>query len=310
MAQDDDVMQQEASRQAYHHVGFRIPLILFIATCLSTFFVGTIFFMPKNLEADLFEGTFLESLRSAANYNGFLTALKAGFEYSLTLMVILVCHEAGHFLQSYRYKVGATLPYFIPVPMPPIGTMGAVIVMEPKMGHRRELFDIGITGPLAGLVPTIIFCIIGIQYSEIRPGVSDLGMPLVFSYLVEWFGEAVPPNCHLALHPVAYAGWVGLLITSLNLIPIGQLDGGHVLYTLIRGKTQFVSTTLLVLSLIGIIKYSLLGWSIMLILLILMGPKHPPTADDDEPLGVVRYILGWLTLAFVVVGFTPIPFHV
>jgi membrane-associated protease RseP (regulator of RpoE activity) len=225
-------------------------------------------------------------------------------------MTILVCHESGHFWQSYRYKVGATLPFFIPVPMPPIGTMGAVIVMEPKMGHRRELFDIGITGPLAGLIPTIIFCIAGIHWSHVSPGESFLGEPLLFSFLIDCFGTTVPPNCHLALHPVAYAGWVGLLITSLNLIPIGQLDGGHVLYTLIRGKTQYVSTTLLIVCLIGIIKYSLLGWSIMLILLILMGPKHPPTANDDEPLGIGRHILGWLTLAFVVVGFTPVPFHV
>ncbi len=237
-------------------------------------------------------------------------------------MTILVCHEMGHFLQSYRYGVFASWPYFIPIPIPPIGTMGAVIFMEPRMGHRRALFDIGITGPLVGLVPTLICCIVGIPWSNIAPtppnGDSEslvflwlgtkLHAPLLFTWLFEVYGKAIPTGYSPVLHPVAFAGWVGLFITSLNLIPIGQLDGGHILYALFRKNARYISTFLLFAALVAVGWYNLWGWSLMLILLLVMGPKHPPTANDDEPLGLFRYILGWLTLAFIFIGFTPQPF--
>jgi membrane-associated protease RseP (regulator of RpoE activity) len=277
------------------------PLLLFIATCLSTLLVGIL----KDLgQYDLYE------------------VLWRGFLYSASLMTILVCHEMGHFLQSHRYKIAASWPYFIPIPLPPIGTMGAVIIMEPRMGHRRTLFDIGITGPLAGLVPTIICCIVGIYLSEIEyvesiaPGANtdSLGQPLLFVFLSHLIVKPEYTNCIiiLHLHPVAFAGWVGLLITSLNLIPIGQLDGGHILYALLKKKAHFVATLLLYAAFVAVVLHykDLWGWTLMLILLSMMGPKHPPTANDDEPLGFFRYVLGWLTLAFVVIGFTPMPFHI
>ncbi|MCC6126941.1 MAG: site-2 protease family protein [Pirellulales bacterium] len=277
------------------------PLVLFIATCLSTLFVGI--------------------LNSAGNYDLY-EVLARGFLYSASLMTILICHEMGHFLQSRRYGIAASWPYFIPIPLQPIGTMGAVIVMEPRMGHRRALFDIGITGPLAGLIPTIICCIVGIIISKefvyippnanlhSLPGIF-VGEPLLFTWLTEWFGPPLPPSCVRVLHPVAFAGWVGLLITSLNLIPIGQLDGGHILYALLKKKAHLVATFLLYAAFAAVVLHykDLWGWTLMLILLSMMGPKHPPTANDDEPLGFFRYVLGWLTLGFVVIGFTSMPFH-
>jgi membrane-associated protease RseP (regulator of RpoE activity) len=113
----------------------------------------------------------------------------------------------------------------------------------------------------------------------------------------------------LSLHPMAFAGWVGLLVTSLNLIPIGQLDGGHVLYALLREKANRVASFLLFLAIVLVILNfrELSGWLLMLLLLLKLGPTHPPTADDSEPLGAVRIVLGWLTLAFIIVGFTPTP---
>lgn len=276
----------------------RLPFLLFVATCLSTFYVGALPELPLS-------------------WTG---ALVHGLLYAVPLMTILLCHEMGHFVQSYRYGVFATWPYFIPVPLPPIGTMGAVIAMEPRMGHRRALFDIGITGPLAGLIPTIIFCIVGIRLSQvtfIAPGTDpdsigiSLGVPLLFTWLTQWFGKPIPANCDLILHPIAFAGWVGLLITSLNLIPIGQLDGGHILYALLKKKAHYVSTLLLVAAFIAVVRdHKLWSWGLMLVLLLLMGPRHPPTADDDEPLGIFRYLLGWLTLAFILIGFTPHPFRI
>jgi len=241
--------------------------------------------------------------------------------YALPLMTILVCHEAGHFLQARRYGVPASLPFFIPMPFSPIGTMGAVIAMEARIGDRKALFDIGITGPLAGLVPTFIFCILGLHWSHFEsPGAFQgqglsLGSPLVFELLAGWLKGPAPEGAFLSLHPVAFAGWVGLLITALNLFPIGQLDGGHVLYGLLRRRAHGVAWGILVAAAAAVLiagiwyRYTaVLGWLMMICLLLAMGPRHPPTANDYVPLGVVRTVLGWLTLAFVPIGFTPFPF--
>jgi membrane-associated protease RseP (regulator of RpoE activity) len=266
-----------------------VPVILFVGTCLSTLVVGL--------------GDFRE---------GWLPAIVFGLRYAVPVMTILVCHEMGHFIQAYRYGVYASLPYFIPMPFSPLGTFGAVIAMEPRMGHRRALFDIGISGPLAGLVPTFIFLIVGLQHSKVVPPGAHgwvFGEPLMFQWLASYFLKPVPEGFDVVLDPMALAGWVGLLVTSLNLIPIGQLDGGHVLYALLRDRANRVASFLLFLALVVVVlnfrEYG--NWTLILILLLIMGPVHPPTADDEEPLGIVRTVLGWLTLAFIVVGFTPTP---
>ena len=265
-----------------------LPVLLFIATCLSTLLVG----MGDPEEA------------------GWLAALAHGLHYAVPVMTILLCHEMGHFLQAYRYGVYASLPYFIPVPAPPFGTLGAVIAMEPRIGGRKALFDIGITGPLAGLVPTFIFLVIGLCHAKVEVLTSQsqvFGDPLLLRFLASRILGPIPKGSDVIFNPVLFAGWVGLFITSLNLIPIGQLDGGHVLYALLRRKAHMVATVLLFSAVFVVIYGQLWHWSVMLFLLLLMGPIHPPTADDEEPLGLGRIILGWLTLAFIVVGFTPVP---
>lgn len=278
-----------------------LPLLLFVATCLSTLWAG-----------------WIEAVRgvdpaSAALGELLRYGLIEGAKYALPLMTILVFHEMGHFLQARRYGVPASLPYFIPMPISPIGTFGAVISMSARMGHRRALFDIGITGPLAGLMPTMGFCIVGLQWSEAiplraAPDGTAVGVPLLFSYLADSFGPARSPGDVLVLHPMAFAGWVGLLITSINLFPIGQLDGGHVLYALLRERAGAIASLLLLGAMVAVIWYRLFGWMLMLLLLMMMGPQHPPTADDAEPLGVGRHLLGWATLALMPLGFTPTPF--
>jgi len=269
-----------------------LPLVLFVATCISTLMAG---------------------MSDPDTHSSWTQRFLLGLEYAVPLMTILVCHEMGHFVQAWRYGVYASFPYFIPMPASPIGTMGAVIAMEARMGHRRALFDIGITGPLAGLVPTIICLVVGIKISTVVPVVNNfnsmvIGAPLIVKYIVEWVGTPVPAGYVLNLHPLAFAGWVGLLITSLNLIPIGQLDGGHVLYALLRKKANVIARILLALAAGAVVYYGLYMWILMIFLLIMMGPSHPPTADDEEPLGWPRIILGWLTLAFIPIGFTPMPF--
>ncbi len=131
---------------------------------------------------------------------------------------------------------------------------------------------------------------------------------MLFGWIAEWFGPEATGHCVLILHPVAFAGWVGLWITALNIFPIGQLDGGHVFYALLRRRSYFVVRLLILAIVVAIIAYGLYEWSLILILLFLMGPFHPPTANDDEPLGWPRIVLGCLTLAFLPLGFTPRPF--
>ena len=259
-----------------------LPIVLFLATCYTTYSVGQL-------------------------------DLQHGFMYSAALMSILLCHEMGHYLQARRYHVPASLPFFIPMPFGPLGTMGAVIGMRGNMGNRKALFDIGISGPLAGLVPTLVFSVLGLQWSTVgdipkEPGHS-LGDPLLFQFLTHWMFGQLPPNHDVYLHPLAYAGWVGVLITALNLLPIGQLDGGHILYAILRKKAHFVASAVLYAAIGAILVYGQYQWLPMLLLVVLfMGPNHPPTANDDGPLGTGRIILGWLTLAFVIIGFTPTPF--
>jgi membrane-associated protease RseP (regulator of RpoE activity) len=235
-----------------------------------------------------------------------------GLAYSLPVMFLLLCHELGHYIQSRRYQVLASWPYFIPVPLPPLGTMGAVIRMRGYMGNRRALFDIGISGPLAGLVPTMIFTIVGLHLSTIQPitpGAGHFGDPLLFRWLGTWILGPIPPGHDIFIHPVAFAGWVGMLITALNLFPIGQLDGGHVLYALLTRRAHLVAQLVLLGAVVAVIFTSTYEWSLMLMLLLWIGPKHPPTADDSAPLGTGRTILGWLTLMFIFIGFTPQPFR-
>jgi membrane-associated protease RseP (regulator of RpoE activity) len=283
-------------RPARPRYRWRLAGLLFAATCLSTLWAGYL-------------------------WHG---GLANGLLYAVPVMTILFCHEMGHFLQSRRYGVRCSLPYFLPMPLPPLGTFGAVIVMEPRIGSRRALFDIGISGPLAGLVPTLIFLVVGLHYSHYelcfsagREAGIGFGKPLLFQWMTDWLVKQPQylqyplflRHSVFYLNPMAFAGWVGLLVTSLNLIPIGQLDGGHVLYALLRRKAHFIAKFLL-LAAVVVVFFNIktyFGWTIILCFLVLMGPIHPPTANDDEPLGIVRTILGWLTLAFIAIGFTPTP---
>lgn len=236
-----------------------------------------------------------------------------GLPYALAIMTTLLAHELGHYFQARWNHVPASLPYFIPMPFSPVGTMGAVIVMQPGMGNRRALFDIGITGPLAGLVPALFFSVVGLYWSHVEPVLPHaaalrLGEPLLFKFLAYLVFGPLPDGYDIYLHPVAFAGWVGMFITALNLFPIGQLDGGHVIYALLLRRAYPIAQFVLLGSMAAVVIGQYWGWSLMILLLMLMGPIHPPTADDSVPLGTGRTILGWLSLLFVFVGFTPVPF--
>ena len=265
---------------------WRLPLLLFVATCLSTWLAGI----------DL--------------KDGWWAGLLLGLRYAVPVMTILICHEMGHFLQAWRYGVYASLPYFIPMPISPIGTFGAVIAMEPRMGHRRALFDIGITGPLAGLVPTLIFCVVGLHYS--KPEIAShahegwsYGAPLLFRFLAGHIVPQVPEADVLVLDPMAFAGWVGLLITSLNLIPIGQLDGGHIVYSLFGKKSYYAGiAAVVVLMVLGVLFWQ--GWLFWALIAVLIGLRHPPIFEEER-LDLKRKTIAFAGLVIFVLSFTPAP---
>jgi membrane-associated protease RseP (regulator of RpoE activity) len=273
--------------------------LLFLGTCASTLAAGVAF-------SDHCPDGPLSAIIGGLRW----PAIEDGLMYSGAVMTILLCHEMGHFVQACRYGVYASLPYFIPMPPPTFGTFGAVIRMDPQRGNRKAIFDIGISGPLAGLLPTLVFLWLGLSWSEYRPINHDdmvLGTPLLVKLMASLMHGTMPAGSSIAYHPVGFAAWVGLLVTSINLMPIGQLDGGHISYGMFRKKAHAASMAVLVLAISASIFLHLTSWWLMLGLITMLGTRHPPTADDSVPLGAGRYVLGILTLAFLLVGLTPAP---
>ncbi len=265
-----------------HNRNYLIHILLFVLTVFSTFFVGL-----------------SDGIRGALWYSG-------------GIMTILLTHEMGHFITAKIYGISATLPYFIPIPLPPFGTMGAVIKMGGRIPHRKALFDIGAAGPLAGLAVIIPSIVIGLKMSQIVPVSSlgentiTLGDSLLFRLISRVVLGYIPQGQDVILHPLAYAGWVGLLVTALNLLPMGQLDGGHVIYSLFRKRSRFFSLFFYAILLI-VCLFFYVGWILVLILLAIFR-KHPPTLNDQIPLDRKRQILGIIILVVFLISFTPVPF--
>jgi membrane-associated protease RseP (regulator of RpoE activity) len=274
-----------------------LPLCLFVATCLSTFLAGTLGWDPA-LAAE--NGAVADKI--AANW-------QQGLVYMAAVIGILLTHEMGHFLQTVRYGVHASLPFFIPVPFVITGTMGAVIGMEGSRADRKQLFDIGISGPLAGLVVALPIIWFGIKSATVvQPGAhAMLGDPLIFKLMAQYLHPGIAPDALLDKNnPLLMAGWVGMLITGLNMLPISQLDGGHVIYGLFGRRSRLVARAFLILAILFVVLGEHYKWTMMLVLVILLGVDHPPTRDDNVSLGWWRQILGFASLAIPVLCFTPI----
>jgi membrane-associated protease RseP (regulator of RpoE activity) len=242
--------------------------------------------------------------------------LLGGVPFMATLMLFFLAHEMGHYLYCRRYGVYATLPFFIPMPTP-IGTMGAVIVIRSRIRSRTALFDIGIAGPIAGFVVALAVLVVSLGWSKaIFPGLGqpdyELGYPLIFWLLHRLLasiglihGSAALPLNHLLLHPTAIAAWVGMLATSLNLLPGGQLDGGHIIFSIAPQAHKFVSR-LTILILLPMAYYLWTGWFVWAILLWLSSFRHPQVAECPRVSGA-RLGLAVFALFMLAVTLTPAP---
>ena len=280
--------------------------LLFLATLFTTTLVGA--HMQYNfshnvpffdLENDL--NIFTVGLRSPALFF-------AGLPFSLTLLTILMAHELGHYLACVYYEIDATLPFFLPAPTPFTGTLGAFIRIRSAIYSKRVLFDIGVAGPIAGFIFLIPALGVGLAFSKIIPGINHQGSIQLGVPALQWILQKLVfpgvPAADIYLHPVARAAWVGMFATALNLLPVGQLDGGHVVYALLGRSHKWITWTFL-LALLPMGKWWY-GWWFWAVLLFLFARRHPPVPDESD-IGLPRIRLGVLALVIFILCFSVAP---
>lgn len=268
-----------------------LNLILFVATILSTIFAG--------------------SLNSGGNPFQRFSDLWLGIPFSVSIMAILTCHELGHYLVSRREGLLTSLPYFIPVPFHFLGTFGAVIRMKSIVPSRKTLLRVGMAGPIAGFLVALPVCIIGISLSDVRPvpettGLLTLGDSLLFSFLARIIHPYIGQGNDLFLHPVAFAGWIGMLVTAMNLIPIGQLDGGHVMYSLFLKKRRYLYIP--IFGALIALGFLWAGWLIWVLLAFFIARRDPVIQDTLTPLSTRERLYAVFPFLILLLTFVPQPF--
>ena len=244
---------------------------------------------------------------------GLLKILPQGWPFAVPLLLILLVHEFGHYFAARLHHVEASLPFFIPMPvLSPFGTMGAVISMKGRIKSRNALLDIGASGPLAGLVIAIPVLVIGLMSSEVKPitgsGIQE-GQSLLYLLMKRIVVGPIPPGHDVFLSPTALAGWTGLFVTSLNLIPIGQLDGGHIAYAVFGRRARYVSAITLVTTLL--LTLGSLSWILIAVIMLMMafflGLRHPHIPDEGRPLDGHRKLVALFAAVMFILCFTPVP---
>ncbi len=289
----------------------RLPAILFLLTCGSTFIAGAARWMPDVAIMQMGTSELVNPMGSLywrrSAYINFYEALT----YMGCVLAILLAHEMGHYVATLIHRVRATLPYFIPFPVSPMGTMGAVIGMEAHKADRRQMFDIGLAGPLAGLIVAIPILAIGISqldFSQPVDGTRVFDLPLAVRYWVNWAHPNQLKDGGVAVTQVNgffMAAWVGLLVTGLNMMPVSQLDGGHVTYALFGRFAHWLARGFMVFVFAYFAYTQDFNLLLMAILVLALGTDHPPTSDDNRPLGPVRFALGLASLLIPLLTFAP-----
>jgi membrane-associated protease RseP (regulator of RpoE activity) len=279
--------------------------LLFGMTFLTTWFAGLFFALSFLSTAGASEASLFAP-----------RVVGLGFLYALALMTVLTGHELGHYLTCRRYGVSATYPFFIPGP-PFLGTFGAFIRIKSPVRLKHQIFDVGANGPMTGFSLALPALVIGLVFSKVgpvpaSPDTITFGEPLLFRLLSGLFFGRIPEGSSLILHPVGFAGWVGLLVTAINLIPLGQLDGGHVAYALLGRRARLLSRIMVgLLAVMGLFFH--LTWLILAAVMIFfefrskMQFQHPPVLDEDTPLGTKRTILSIVILLIFILSFIPDP---
>jgi membrane-associated protease RseP (regulator of RpoE activity) len=283
--------------------------LLFASTLLTTLVVGTALALEFHSE---------NSVDPSLHF--FLTLflhpsiLLAGVPFSFSLLGILLAHEMGHYIACKVYHIDATLPYFIPAPTL-IGTLGAFIRIKGPITHRKALFDIGVAGPIAGFVFAVPALVMSLMFSKVVPistgtgGSISFGDPLILQVVQKFIRMKIPDGYELYLHPVAFAAWVGVFATALNLLPIGQLDGGHILYS-VFGKRHLLLSRLFLVVLIPLGFKFWPGWLIWAVILLVLGTRHPRLIDEEVRLGRGRQWVAFVSLIIFIVCFTLTPFSI
>jgi len=295
------------SRERYWLHGLLLALTLLSTTVVGAWMMSD---FQRNRPFDAERFNFLFDVKGCfAAYAPFFqhpASLLSGLPFSLTLMTILLAHEMGHYLAAMYHHVDASLPYFLPSPL--MGTFGAFIRVRSPIYSKRALFDIGVAGPLAGFVFLLPALAVGLAFSKVIPGIGGQGEIQFGAPALQWILERlILPGVRsndIYLHPVARAAWVGMLATALNLLPIGQLDGGHILYAFFPRRHRLVSRWLCFLLLpLG---FLWLGWMFWGLVLLWLGRRHP-TICDDAALTPGRRKLGWIALAVFILCFIYAP---
>lgn len=272
----------------------QLQLLLYTLTFLTTFAAGAVGWQPVvlGLDADVASAV-------AAHW-------PRGLVYAAAVMAVLTAHEAGHFIAARLHGIPATLPFFLPVPVLITGTLGAVIGMEGSRADRRQLFDIALAGPLAGLVVALPLLALGM-----RSGLETDANPFALPPLASWMLAALRPDLAagrtIAPNAPFMAGWVGLLVTGLNMIPVSQLDGGHIAAAVFGRRSEWLARGVLLAAIAGIVAFGRYNWVVMVVVVALIGTDHPPIRDAHRPLGRARTILGILSFVIPLVTFMPEP---
>jgi Zn-dependent protease len=288
-----------------------VNLIMFVLTLISTIWAGAVLWAPRTdfeMASDSYGAQLSDIFRMLVTPE--LLGYGALF-FALPLMLILGIHELGHYFMSKKHGVDASLPFFIPIPpfIGPLGTFGAFISMREPMPSKKALMDIGAAGPIAGFIVAIPITMIGLALTGMYPikpqpegdFITYLGSPLLF----EGLQAIIPIPSDTSIHPTAFAGWVGILVTSMNLLPAGQLDGGHIMRALFGNKSKYVSYMVVIILIV--LGFSFAGWWIFTFLILLLGTTHPPPLNDVTKLQFKRKAIGTFSIVMLVICFVPVP---
>ena len=280
-----------------------VNLLLFAATILTTLYAGA-----SHAGLDLWAAVLAQDI------NWIIDAALTGLPFAATLLGILGVHELGHYVAARLHGVQATLPYFIPMPVGGLGTLGAFISIKSPMKDRKVLFDIGLAGPIAGFVVALPLMIVGLLLStEVVPsylsnqqGLNALGSSILGDLIIDLFVD-IPAGRTLVVHPIFFAAWLGFYLTGINLLPVGQLDGGHIIYALFGRFAHYIA----IIAFIGLIVAGFFvsnNWFFWAFFILIGGLRHPPPLNDLADIGLTRKLIGLMTVILFVLILIPVPF--